>query len=335
MADLNYMSPSGMQPKVGWTPEGFLGGVKWQEQEKDYKDSLDLQKALSMFGIKKQQNELADYEANSPLREAERRAGITKANVIDQTALREALAGIGQKEGSAAHSNAQARNLDAETSVLPDLRRAQIDKYKTETNAAKHTQLMNIIGSIAAIKGKGTLDLPNSLILNQHFKDLGIDPRSPEAAHIFQDAENIMKRMSKLDPAHISKMEEINATGDWHVRANSARTAQERSDMQMISALEEALKQDPAARNFTPQQIKAAAVRQYLQLRANMNGYRTPETSREKATGEIRGAIDAINELKSGNRNVSPQGTGVPVPPAAPANNAPALPPLPPGFKPD
>ena len=332
MADLNYMSPSGMQPKVGWSPEGFLGGVKWQEQEKDYRDSLDLQKAMSMFGIKKQQNELSDYELNSPVRAATRQADITKANTTVETSLADALAGIDQKKGSAAHSNAQARQLDAETLNLPALRKAQITEYEDKHRANQHAQLTNIIGSIAAIKGKGgTLSLPDSLVLNNHFKELGIDPRSPEAAHIFNDAENIMKRISALDPAQIGKMAQIAETGKYQVAAAGARTPAERTDITMLNAIEEGLKQDPRTKGMTPEQIKSLAVRQLLQFKANINGYRTPETAEEKARGEIKGTLGAVNDLiNNGQTRPNPQGGGAPVPPA---NNAPAMPPLPPGFQ--
>jgi hypothetical protein len=68
-----YMgSASGLEPQIGYRPNGFLGGMQYARQEQDYQGQLGLQNLTRMLGLIKQQNELQEYGQNAPVREAER-----------------------------------------------------------------------------------------------------------------------------------------------------------------------------------------------------------------------------------------------------------------------
>lgn len=346
MADINYMSPSGMQPKVGWSPDGFLGGAKWQQQERDYKEAFDLQKAFSMFGLTKQKNELDEYGLNSALRDATRRADITKADVTTDTLRREKDLAADKVLADTRHTVAQTGNVNAETAALPGLRKAQTDEINTKNAGARHKQLLDIIGSIAAIRGKGKIELPDSLVLNQHFKELGIDPRSAEAKHIFTDAPNIMQRLSDYDPAQIGKMAQIEATGKWHVSAASAKTPQERADVTMLKGLVEAVEIDPAFKDKPEAVIKQEAMRRLYMMKNSWASPRISETTADKSAAGISGsllqleAFELYNKIKRGtaspaekarfeqlraNESNSPSGSGVPIPGLLPTNQPPKV----------
>lgn len=80
MAQLNYQQAV-PRPEYGWKPSGFLAGANYQEDRDRYTDMAQIQDLMSMYGLAQQMGEYGDYQANAPVRQAERGQKISAADL--------------------------------------------------------------------------------------------------------------------------------------------------------------------------------------------------------------------------------------------------------------
>ena len=144
MAEVNYVSPAGMQPKLGWTPDGFLGGYLYGDQERDYKNTLGLSQLSSALGVQDQQNKLHEYGLNDVVRNAERAANVATADATTQTVLPSKLAGIAAQNAQTRASNASTDTSNINNMTLQRKNLSELDTSDLKNRAEKLKQVSQI-----------------------------------------------------------------------------------------------------------------------------------------------------------------------------------------------
>lgn len=81
MADVNYISPSSIMPQLGQVNIPGLAGAMLANQERDYRDTMDLQKFLSGVGAQKAQIGLEELVRDLPKKAIERERDIQGAGL--------------------------------------------------------------------------------------------------------------------------------------------------------------------------------------------------------------------------------------------------------------
>lgn len=76
MANISYDNPASLAPKIGFEPNGFLGGMWSGQRNADYTQAIQQSNLMKALGARQGMNELNDYEQNAPVRENERLAKI-------------------------------------------------------------------------------------------------------------------------------------------------------------------------------------------------------------------------------------------------------------------
>lgn len=84
MANVNYLSPAGLQPKLGWQPSAGLAGMLYYDQNQDYRQVMDLQKIMGIMDAQQKVDDRTEYGKNAGVRDAERQFKQTKATVDNQ-----------------------------------------------------------------------------------------------------------------------------------------------------------------------------------------------------------------------------------------------------------
>ena len=229
MADNNYISPSGMQPKVGWTPEGFLGGYLYGDQERDYKNVLGMSNASSLMGLQKQGNELQDYALNALVREAERKANIAKAQATEQYAVPQAGANLQQTISSTASNDASRAGTLIDNQTRGGKNQAELDKVTLENRGRQLEQTMSVL-SIAQQGGPAAL--PYAM---QEAKKIGM----PESLvqQMFANPQAFAEKVAKTKQSYIEKMAERELQNKGAVAAAQARPTPANPRMVMLEAL--------------------------------------------------------------------------------------------------
>jgi len=286
MAENNYISPSGMQPKVGWTPEGFLGGYLYADQERDYKNALNISNTSSLMGMQKQGNELQDYALNALVREAERKANIAKSQATEQYAVPQAGANLEQVLSSTAANRATTAGtlIDNETRGKRNI--AELDKTTLENRGRQLEQAMSVL-SIAQHGGPAAM--PYAM---QEAKKIGM----PEALvqQMFDDPQKFAEKIAKTKQSYIEKMAERELQNKGMKEAASARPAPTNYRMFMLDSITEDLLRTGQA--TTREEAKAMASRIVMQeskpLDASQGaGEKTEQTEAAKDAALLRTRI--------------------------------------------
>lgn len=76
MANISYDNPASLAPKIGFEPNGFLGGMWSGQRNADYTQAIQQSNLMKALGAKEEMNKLNDYEQNAPVRDSERLAKI-------------------------------------------------------------------------------------------------------------------------------------------------------------------------------------------------------------------------------------------------------------------
>ena len=85
MPIMSYDNPTSIRGNVGYTPNGLLGGVLYNQNQQDYQDNMRMSEQAKQMGLQEQMNQLQDYRDNAPLRDAQRSSGIATANANAST----------------------------------------------------------------------------------------------------------------------------------------------------------------------------------------------------------------------------------------------------------
>lgn len=235
MADVNYLSPAGLAPKVPEMP-GFLGGMQARRQETDYRDLVELQKAMAGMGAMKTHEDLVE---GAPVRQATRLADIATAQ--NKPARLEAeLQGLllGNRK-----SGVEVRQAEANSDVNIQAARAEALAKIPEANRKRIlAEQQSILDSLDGFSEQVTNSLDPAATMTQMLQKAGVDANHPMArallqAHQQDPQKGLVNRLDGIKKnlvqsiAHLQKMEELQQQG-----ANSERVAEIAGDASVYSA---------------------------------------------------------------------------------------------------
>jgi hypothetical protein len=266
MADINYVSPAGMQPKLDWAPTGFLAGKLYSDQQKQYEDTLGLSQASSMYGLQKQRNELEDYKLNTVLRERERAANIAKADATTQTALPQALANLDQTRSSTEANEASSAGTRIDNQTRGARNKAALDE-KTLENRIKQTDFLIKLATMYDPNSPTAIeDLTNIL---SEAKENNV----PEwlMRRVATNPTAYKLQMAREREAYIQAMDVAKEHSRGTLAAASVRSAQEKEWESGISTILNSLEYDNEWKDKPLAVKKAEATKRYAEMR-----YRSP-----------------------------------------------------------
>ena len=94
--NVSFDNASSLAPKIGFEPDGFLGGMWAGQRNNDYRQAVEQSNLMKALAAKEQMDKLQEYNTNAPVRDAER---LSKIAGFDASA-----ATIGDKLGGEAAS---------------------------------------------------------------------------------------------------------------------------------------------------------------------------------------------------------------------------------------
>lgn len=164
MSDVNYISPSSVLPKLGYTPTGFLGGMQYQQQMQDYGDMMGLSKLMAQMEAQKQREEL---EQGAPVRQSKRLADIATNNSTAATVGRRNEAEVGQLEDKARVSRAGVDDTIAQNHAesIQKQGAAALAKFQQDLQGALQ------LGAILQQNGPA-----GAAMVQQKAQQMGLDP---------------------------------------------------------------------------------------------------------------------------------------------------------------
>lgn len=187
MADVNYVSPQGLLPKQGYSPQGFLGGMQYDQQMTDYRDMMGLQKLLSMMNAQKEQEDLT---LGAPVRASKRLADIASNTSTAQTAIPLGQATLGLKQDEAKISRAGVDNKIIENAAksIAAQGAAGMQQLQQQMKAAQ------IIGGIMQSNGPA-----GSAIVSRLAPQLGFKADDPFIQAIMQDPTRVTQVLNSIN----------------------------------------------------------------------------------------------------------------------------------------
>ena len=205
MADLNYMNPNGLDPGVGFKPEGLLGGMEWAKRDKLFRDANSLQDIMSRNSAAKSTMELGEFERDSGVRLDQQLAKQAEAQATQAYAMREKGAGVTKSEienfksGSTMHSDIAAKLSDNA------LKQGQNGLTQLQLGRQKLTELALTAGSI------GGMGPASGAQRGQMLAQSGIDPNSPLGQH-FMNSQDFVKDLKQMTQNFVDADEKAQAT---------------------------------------------------------------------------------------------------------------------------
>ncbi len=305
-SEVNYNNPGGLAPANGWKPQGFLGGMQWEQQNTDYNDMMSLQKLMTSLSAGK---ELEDYTEGAPVRQSKRLSDIATNNATAATIG-------GQKQG-------------------------ELDKLTMENEVTRSTQSSKIATTIAenAVKmgEAGAKKLENSIRFAQIAGPLMQSAGPAGAAQLIQmgkaagiddsmvqsvisgkvTPEQLGEVLMTADKEHRKKVEEIRTTEGMRTASHLAGIhAQGGYSLQIAEKNNEGKLEAARIRAAQAGQLQNMEKR-WTQLNSLISaGKGTPEMQQEVATlGEMimaqKVAMGLVNQAPGASLGVYPR-TGAP-----------------------
>lgn len=188
MADVNYINPTAILPQQGWKPQGFMGGMQYAQQMKDYQDVMSLSQLMSQMGAQK---EMEDMTLGAPVRAAKRLSDIATSTANTQTAVPMAQANLGLRQDEAQVSRAG----------VPNKIVIEATKHYTQMGAEGLAQLnqqiqaAQIISGIMGQNGAGT----GTAMVQQLLPQLRVNPEFAQA--VMQDPAKVTQFLNTISPA--------------------------------------------------------------------------------------------------------------------------------------
>ena len=79
---MEYTNAQAFAPKIGYEPDGVLGGYLFSQRERDYRDQLSMLQLMQEMKYKEEMAKRSEYEANAGLREKTRTAGMSTQDLM-------------------------------------------------------------------------------------------------------------------------------------------------------------------------------------------------------------------------------------------------------------
>ena len=200
----DYINPTAIRPEYGWKPEGFLAGMNYASDRQRYEDVSSLQDYMmkndaSMSGMK-----LADYSADAPVREAERRSKTATFDANTAT-----IGGIKQNEmqkGSLDNDLASGvlKSKIAEAAANAAIKGGEASAKEFERSAA-------MAGALSKAAGSGPEALARVI---QHLKTSGANP---QILDFFSQAKDV-KQLKQMADAMNEGLLEADSKYQQHMR---------------------------------------------------------------------------------------------------------------------
>jgi hypothetical protein len=92
MANITYDSPASLRPEDGWKPQGFLGGMVWDQRDRDYRQAVQTDQQMKSIDLQNAIQEQEQSKLDLPVKAAKREGDIAKAQSLAQTAIPQAQA---------------------------------------------------------------------------------------------------------------------------------------------------------------------------------------------------------------------------------------------------
>jgi hypothetical protein len=280
-----------MQPKLGWTPDGFLGGYLYGDQERDYKNTLGLSQLSSALGVQDQQNKLHEYGLNDVVRNAERAANVAKADTTTQTILPQTLANIAQVKAQTRATDANADTSNINNITLQRRNLAELSKTEMETRIRQMDELEKLAQQ-AAFMGPAA-----QAYVQQEAKRLGI----PEQYHqaLFQNPDKVLGHIARTRPQYIQAMDVQERENQGRISAANARPKPDENIRTTMwnSIVDDLRRQYP---NKDPRELKAMATERF---NAQTAGAGKPFTPGEQAA-QNQAALDLARYERELNRAI-------------------------------
>ncbi len=217
MADVNYVSPSSLMPQLGPVQIPGLAGFMLGNQERDYRDTMDLQKVLSGIGAQKAQIGLEEMVRDLPMKQAQRVRDTQDAELTTRYApeFKELLA------------KDKRRTDSFDEAVLPSKTSAQIsdNDFKVLQNKEKtyDAGMQHLLGL------RGILDKTDDPTVMATFMEeaqkLGMKPDSPLFKH-FSSAQNpdtLRERLDNFEKHYRTRKDE-----NWRLLEQAKMQAEEK-----------------------------------------------------------------------------------------------------------
>ena len=77
-----YTNAQSFAPTIGSKPDGILGSYLFSQRDRDYRDQLSMLQLMQEMKYKEEMAKRQEYEANAPLREKTRSAGMTTQDLL-------------------------------------------------------------------------------------------------------------------------------------------------------------------------------------------------------------------------------------------------------------
>ena len=114
-----YDSPTSFAPKIGFEPNGFLGGMWAGQRNNDYRDAVEQSNLMKALSMREAQNKLEEYNLNSQVREMERRSKISGFETAIETkpSIERSKATIESEKARVAPSNTDKTISDNQSAI--------------------------------------------------------------------------------------------------------------------------------------------------------------------------------------------------------------------------
>jgi len=114
-----YDSPTSFAPKIGFEPNGFLGGMWAGQRNNDYRDAVEQSNLMKALSMREAQNKLEEYNLNGQVREMERRSKISGFETAIETkpSIERSKATIESEKARVAPSNTDKTISDNQSAI--------------------------------------------------------------------------------------------------------------------------------------------------------------------------------------------------------------------------
>lgn len=304
MANLNYTGD--LNPGLGWKPQGALAGMLYRKDRQRYDDVASLQDALTQMGVVEAQNKLADYQADSPVRAAERLSKIATANATAATIGPQKQADLA---ATSASTEGQGLLNQYNLSTLPSRISEQITKAakaKGDWNMEQLTQGVQATQlALAMVNAAGPAGIPAA---RAQLARMGFDPdKDPVLGWALSGPpQEAKKRLETLGEglnlaSQQFRTEQMKAAAERSkaLAVAGTKTGAERAHEQGLRVMLGEVQQDPAWTSKPAQLQQAEALRRYLQAsgapgRGMAPADVTGQQAKAKALEEQRGLLTRL-----------------------------------------
>jgi hypothetical protein len=294
MAEVNYISPSSIMPQLGQVNVPGLSGWMLGNQERDYRDTMDLQKMLGGIGAQKAQLSLEEQIRDLPLKEAQRIRDIQDAGLTTKYApeLKELFA-----------KDKRRTDTKEESTLLSGIDRINSDnrQHKTKSEIEDYDQRIQSVLSLQGLLENSGDDPTAKMAVLEHAQKLGMSPEDKVFQHLSKagSSSDLADRLKGIEKHFRQRKDSIYQTESKLATQNEQLQSKLDNQRTLTELLIRGRADVGTARNASAERIaqinaraKAEAVKQVMpslsQLQAQMIQQGDVKGAQELATLQAR-----------------------------------------------